>query len=95
MEIVDQLRLNGIDFVASGYEEESLFVEDVRAFMRSYEFMQLGQAINRKQWQAAGMKRDESSAWCGGGGICETGDFPKTVRFTNISHSRYILPRAE
>ena len=62
MEIVDQLRLNGIDFVASGYEEESLFVEDVRAFMRSYEFMQLGQAINRKQWQAAGMKIQKMSA---------------------------------
>ena len=62
MEIVDQLRLNGIDFVASRYEEESLFVEDVRAFMRSYEFMQLGQAINRKQWQAAGMKIQKMSA---------------------------------
>ena len=62
MEIVDQLRLNGIDFVASGYEEESLFVEDVRAFIRSYEFMQLGQAINRKQWQAAGMKIQKMSA---------------------------------
>ena len=62
MEIVDQLRLNGIDFVASGYEEESLFVEDVRSFIRSYEFMQLGQAINRKQWQAAGMKIQKMSA---------------------------------
>lgn len=62
MEIVDQLRLNGIDFIASEYKEEALFVEDVKAFIHSYEFMQLGQVINRKQWQAAGMKIQKMSA---------------------------------
>lgn len=62
MEIIDQLRLNGIDFTASEYEEEAIFVEDVKAFIHSYEFMQLGQAINRKQWQAAGMKIQKISA---------------------------------
>ena len=62
MEILDQLRLNCIDFAASEYEDDSLFVEDVKSFMRSYEFMQLGQAVNRKQWQAAGMKIQKMSA---------------------------------
>ena len=62
MEILDQLRLNGIDFAASEYEDATLFVDDVKAFMRSYEFMQLGQAVNRKQWQAAGMKIQKMSA---------------------------------
>lgn len=62
MEILDQLKLNGIDFEVSEYEDETLFVTDVRAFMRSYEFMQLGQAVNRKQWQAAGMKIQKMSA---------------------------------
>ena len=62
MEMIDQLRLNGIDFAASEYEEESLFVEEVKTFIHSYEFMQLGQAINRKQWQAAGMKIQKMSA---------------------------------
>lgn len=62
MEMIDQLRLNGIDFAASEYEEETLFVEDVKAFIHSYEFMQLGQAINRKQWQSAGMKIQKMSA---------------------------------
>ena len=62
MDIIDQLKLNGIDFAASEYEEESLFVEEVRGFLRSYDFMQLGQAINRKQWQAAGMKIQKMSA---------------------------------
>lgn len=62
MEIIDQFRLNGIDFAASEYEDESLFVEEVKAFIHSYEFMQLGQAVNRKQWQAAGMKIQKMSA---------------------------------
>lgn len=62
MEMIDQLRLNGIDFAESEYEEESLFVADVKAFIHSYEFMQLGQAVNRKQWQAAGMKIQKMSA---------------------------------
>ena len=62
MEILDQLRLNGIDFAASEYDDESLFLEDVKTFIHSYEFMQLGQAVNRKQWQAAGMKIQKMSA---------------------------------
>ena len=62
MEMIDQLRLNGIDFAVSEYEDESLFVDEVKAFMHSYEFMQLGQAVNRKQWQAAGMKIQKMSA---------------------------------
>ena len=62
MEIVDQLKINGIDFSSSEYDDESLFLEDVKAFLHSYEFMQLGQAVNRKQWQAAGMKIQKMSA---------------------------------
>ena len=49
MEILDQLKINGIDFLSSEYEDESLFLNDVIAFIHSYEFIQLGQAINRKQ----------------------------------------------
>ena len=62
MEILDQLKINGIDFLSSEYEDESLFLNDVKAFIHSYEFIQLGQAINRKQWQAAGMKIQKMSA---------------------------------
>ena len=47
MEILDQLKINGIDFLSSEYEDESLFLNDVKAFIHSYEFIQLGQAINR------------------------------------------------
>ena len=56
MELLDMLKLNGIDFSSSEYEDEVLFLNDVKTFIHSYEFMQLGQAVNRKQWQAAGMK---------------------------------------
>lgn len=62
MEILDQLKINGIDFSSSEYDDEALFLEDVKAFIHSYEFMQLGQAVNRKQWQAAGMKIQKMSA---------------------------------
>lgn len=62
MEMINQLKLNGIDFETSEYKEESLFVEDVKVFIHSYEFMQLGQAIHRKQWQVAGMKIQKMSA---------------------------------
>lgn len=62
MKILDQLKINGIDFSSSEYEDEVLFLEDVKAFLHSYEFMQLGQAVNRKQWQAAGMKIQKMSA---------------------------------
>ena len=70
MEMINQLKINGIDFASSEYTEESLFVEDVKAFLRSYEFMQLGQAINRKQWQAAGMKIQKMSAKAKKLGMC-------------------------
>ena len=43
-------------------EQEYGFLEDVKTFIHSYEFMQLGQAVNRKQWQAAGMKIQKMSA---------------------------------
>lgn len=62
MELVDTLKLNGIDFSASEYEDEDLFLNEVKTFIHSYEFMQLGQAVNRKQWQAAGMKIQKMSA---------------------------------
>lgn len=62
MDLIEQLKINGIDFLTSEYEEEEEFVEDVRSFLHSYEFMQLGQAVNRKQWQAAGMKIQKMSA---------------------------------
>ena len=62
MELLDMLKLNGIDFSSSEYEDEVLFLNDVKTFIHSYEFMQLGQAVNRKQWQAAGMKIQKMSA---------------------------------
>ena len=62
MELLDTLKLNGIDFSSSEYEDEVLFLNDVKTFIHSYEFMQLGQAVNRKQWQAAGMKIQKMSA---------------------------------
>ena len=62
MELLDTLKLNGIDFSSSEYEDEVLFLNDVTTFIHSYEFMQLGQAVNRKQWQAAGMKIQKMSA---------------------------------
>lgn len=62
MEMLDQLRLNGIDFAVSEYEDETVFLTDIRTFIHSYEFMQLGQAINHKQWQTAGMKVQKMSA---------------------------------
>lgn len=62
MEMIDQLKINGIDFTSSEYEDETLFLADVRNFIHSYEFMQLGQAINHKQWQTAGMKIQKMSA---------------------------------
>ena len=62
MELLDTLKLNGIDFLSSEYEDETLFLQDVKTFIHSYEFMQLGQAVNRKQWQAAGMKIQKMSA---------------------------------
>lgn len=60
--MLDQLRLNGIDFAVSEYEDETVFLTDIRTFIHSYEFMQLGQAINHKQWQTAGMKVQKMSA---------------------------------
>lgn len=62
MELLDTLKLNGIDFLSSEYEDETLFLQDVKTFIHSYEFMQLGQAVNRKQWQAAGIKIQKMSA---------------------------------
>lgn len=62
MELLDQLKVNGIDFAASSYEEEEVYLSDLKAFIHSYEFLQLGQAINRKQWQIAGMKIQKMSA---------------------------------
>lgn len=62
MEILDQLKLNGIDYTASSYDEEETYLADLKSFIHSYEFLQLGQAINRKQWQIAGMKIRKMSA---------------------------------
>lgn len=62
MELTDLLKGNGIDYSASSYEDEEAFHADVKAFIHSYEFLQLGQSINRKQWQAAGMKAQKMSA---------------------------------
>ena len=36
MEILDQLRLNGIDFAASEYDDESLFLEDVKTVVYAW-----------------------------------------------------------
>lgn len=62
MEITKQLKIYGIDFSSSEYEDETLFLEEVKAFLKSYDFMQLGYAVNRKQWQSAGMKIQKMSA---------------------------------
>lgn len=62
MEITEQLKIYGIDFSSSEYEDETLFLEEVKAFLKSYDFMQLGHAVNRKQWQSAGMKIQKMSA---------------------------------
>ncbi len=61
MEMTEQLKMNGIDFASSEYQEEEHFICDVKSFIHSYEFMQLGQAINHKQWQVAGIKVQKMS----------------------------------
>ena len=58
---LNQLKGYGIDFQASSYEDEQIFITDLKDFIRSYEFMRLGQSINHKQWQAAGMKIQKMS----------------------------------
>lgn len=59
---LNQLKTNGIDFGASIYDDEEKYIADLKAFIQSYEFIQLGQSIHRKQWQAAGMKIQKMSA---------------------------------
>lgn len=56
-----QLKIKGIDFDASTYEDDIAYMEDVTAFIKSYEFMRLGQAIHHKQWQGAAMKIQKMS----------------------------------
>lgn len=59
---LNQLKIQGIDFEASSYDNEEAFLTDLKEFINSYEFMRLGQSVNRKQWQAAGMKIQKMSA---------------------------------
>lgn len=63
-EIVNQLRSLGADIEASQYlpEDKENYVNAVKGFVRSMDFMRLGQAINHKQWQAAAMKINKMSA---------------------------------
>lgn len=69
MDLLNQLKLNGIDYTASSYDNEEVFIADLKDFIRSYEFMRLGQSINHKQWQAAGMKIQKMSAKAKGLGM--------------------------
>ena len=62
MELINQLKTYGIDFTSSVYEDEVTYIADLKQFIHSYEFLQLGQAIKRKQWQAASMKVQTMSA---------------------------------
>ena len=50
------LKMKGVDFDASKYDDDLEFMQELSLFIRSYEFMRLGQSINHKQWQAAAMK---------------------------------------
>lgn len=38
------------------------YIDNVKAFVKSMDFMRLGQAINHNQWQAAAMKASKMSA---------------------------------
>lgn len=53
---LSQLKVKGIDFDASIYEDDIEYIKDLSLFIKSYEFMRLGQSINHKQWQGAAMK---------------------------------------
>lgn len=57
-EILMHLKRLGVDYEkASGaYEDKDEYVEAVRVFFCSLDFMRLGYAINRKQWQGAAAK---------------------------------------
>ena len=46
---LSQLKVKGIDFDASIYEDDKEYIKDLSMFIKSYEFMRLGQSINHKQ----------------------------------------------
>lgn len=63
-EIMMRLKGLGIDCEkAEGvFEDRKAYVDAVRGFFVSQDFMRLGQSINHAQWQAAAMKAGKMSA---------------------------------
>lgn len=62
-EIIVRLKGLGIDFEKAEctFEDTKAYVDAVREFFLSQDFMRLGQSVNRSQWQAAAMKARKMS----------------------------------
>lgn len=63
-EILVELKLLGADKTAANIEfaDDKEYVNAIRDFFFSQDFMRLGQSVNRAQWQAASMKAMKMSA---------------------------------
>lgn len=61
--MLEKLKKAGVDIGASEYtdNQSAEYIDEVRLFIKSLDFMRLGQAIKRQQWQAAAMKAGKMS----------------------------------